>query len=304
MSALFFLYAISTLPLSKLLLTHMQPWYLIGLRMLIAGICMLAYRAFARQSISTLLKKHYGALAHIAFWAILVPYYLRYWGLQHGVQPRADLLCFAGPFITYMVTGFLTLERFTRIKTVSLALGYCGLLISWGRPLSAYMTPLQWADGALLLSVMSFSYGWLRVRELVVDHHCCPIAINAITMTSAGIIALCIAWYHAPLVIVGNGIHCFLLLAVVIGISNLFAHNLYGLLLKRYSLTLMQLASFSVPLFACYRNSIGDGQACTMQLVGATIVILMAIGLFNYDEQTISQENYLENNGIERDIKE
>ena len=106
----------------------------------------------------------------------------------------------------------------------------------------------------LFVRFISFAYGWIIIRRLVVDYNYAPIFINGCTMLGAGFIALILSVVTEPMLVTGNLTQFALVLAAVILISNIVVHTLYISLLKKYSLTFIQLCSLSAPLFVHYRS--------------------------------------------------
>lgn len=279
------MYALTTLPLSKALLAYTQPLYLIGLRMAIAGILLLAYYGVTRTNVQCIARRHILLLVQVALFAIMIPYFLRYWGLVHAVTPRADIWYMTGPIITYALATWCGVERITWAKTGALCLGYIGLLISMGKPLYAYVEHAgESAELAILASVVSFAYGWYLIRQLIVTHNYSPALVHGVTMLPAGIGALMLSYMHEPMHIVGDGVQFILLLTAVIFVSNITTHTLYAALLKTYSLTFVQLCSLSVPLFMQLRHILFDGAPCSWALLFAMPCIVSSVALFWHAE--------------------
>jgi drug/metabolite transporter (DMT)-like permease len=284
------MYALTTLPLSKLLLSYTQPLYLIGLRMSIAGVLLLAYYWFTRSSTRGITRAHIGLFAQAALFAILIPYFLRYWGLMHAVTPRADIWYMTGPIITYALATWRGIESITWAKTGALCLGYIGLFISMGKPLHAYIAHAgEPAELAIIASVMSFAYGWYLIRHLMVAYDYSPALVHGVTMFPAGIGALGLAALLEPMTVVGDGIQFMLMLAAVILVSNITTHTLYATLLNTYSLTFVQLCSFSLPVFMQLRDGIFGIAPCSPSLLQAAPCIVGSIMLFYYAEQAYAQ---------------
>lgn len=281
------MYALSTLPLSKALITYTQPFFLIGLRMFCAGIVLCLYYYLFQKNKFHISRTHINYFLQAILFAILIPYFLRYWGLMNGSQPRADLLYMTGPLITYLLTGILGVEIMTRAKTFSLALGYCGLFLYFGNPIISYLrTPICFADLAIIISILSFAYGWIIIQRLIVDHKYSPVMVNGITMSGAGLIALTISAFTESMTITGNTTKFILILISIIIISNLFAHTLYASFVKQYNLTFIQICSFTTPLFAQSGYIIMGTQSLSLSYLIASSLIALSIGLFFIAEKT------------------
>jgi len=280
MFLIFLMYALTTLPLSKLLILQTQPFILISLRMLAAGALLLGYHFWRAQSFS-IAKKHIKDFALVTIFAIVMPYFLRYWGLGHSEGNMVDFLCYSGPLITYVLTGFLKIETFSRIKEVALIIGYVGLLMLAGIPHFSFGL----SEFAILISIFSFAYGWIIMRRLVVDHEYTPVFINGCTMFGAGCIALALSAVTEPMNITGSATQFALLLTAIIVISNITVHTVYIGLLKKYSLTLIQLCSFITPVCIEYRNNVLGIKGISAQFLCATFLIMLSILIFRFAQK-------------------
>ena len=199
MFLIFLMYALTTLPLSKLLITQTQPFFLISVRMFCAGILLLGYYFLRKQSF-VISRYHIKDFIQVISFAIVLPYFLRYWALGQSSGMMVNFLCYTGPLITYLLAGFLNLETFSRIKEGALLAGYAGLLFLTGIPSFSWGIP----ELAIISSVLSFAYGWIIIRRLVVDYNYAPIFINGCTMLGAGFIALILSAFTEPMQVTGD----------------------------------------------------------------------------------------------------
>lgn len=286
MLLIFLMYALTTLPLSKLLIAQTQPFFLIGMRMLCAGILLLGYYFLRKQSF-VILRYHIKDFIQVIIFAIVLPYFLRYWALGQSSGSMVNFLCYTGPLITYLLAGFFNLETFSRIKEGALLAGYAGLLFLTGIPSFSWGIP----ELAIISSVLSFAYGWIIIRRLVVDYNYAPIFINGCTMIGAGFISLILSACTEPMQVTGDFAQFALVLTAVILISNIAVHTMYISFLKKYSLTFIQLCSLSAPIFVQYRSLNAQYHFLSAPLICATLFIALAIGLYYYEENRVAQNN-------------
>jgi drug/metabolite transporter (DMT)-like permease len=254
------MHALSTLPLSKQLLMYSQPYFLMGLRMTVAGLVLLLY-SYARQQRPIIDKTCVNLYARIMLFAIFLPYCLRYWALAQQNTQFTTLLYNSGPFITYACAIVYGVETVNRMSLMGLIFGICGVLIQQGVSVSSYLNaPYGLAEIALLASIVSFCYGWICIRHVVVDMKQEPVQVNAITMLGGGILGLCasLLFEKSPYMIcVGTAIP---LLATVILISNCITHTLYATLLRTYSLTFIQYVGLCMTLCIQITRALYNGE--------------------------------------------
>lgn len=246
MFLLFILYLISTFPLTKALTSFTQPFFLLGFRMAIAGIILLLYTYCYTQAKPK--KNHILLYIQAILFAVFLPYALRYYGLQCATSSCSPLIYSLGPVITYLLTHIMGIEKITLRRSVAIGISFIGLLLTLNSSLSySLFTSFGLPDCALLLSLICFSYGWIIMRKLIIQYNYHPALINGIAMLGGGILGLgaSAALETYPYV---TDIPLFVqLLPLIIIFSNLIAHNLYAILLRNYSLTLIQLCYWLVP---------------------------------------------------------
>lgn len=272
------LHLLSTFSLSKALLLQLSPLLLMTLRMLAGGVLMLAVLV-RKKMLSKIKKEHWADFGQVILFALLVPYYLRYWALS--IDPSISYWYFCGLAVTYVFSILFAREKFSFSKTCIIALSYLSLYALLGFPHVCFGLPAV----ALIASVVSFAYGWMIIRKLIVENGYEPLVVNGLTMLSAGVIAATVCAFTEPLVIHHNKMHCIVLLAAVVLISNVLVHTWYMALLKTYSLTFMQLCSFIIPCWQlAWSGSITIPQAC------ASVILVSCCGLYYAIEQGMHKQ--------------
>jgi drug/metabolite transporter (DMT)-like permease len=208
-------------------------------------------------------------------------------GLQYMPSSKACLLYNLSPFVSYLFSYFLSVEKITIKKIIGLLIGFFGflpLLLSQSGNNSAHFSL---PELLIILSVCSMSYGWIIVHKLIKEHNYEATLINGISMTCGGLLALVTSWLvevHTPI----NDIVTFLgILTIIILVSNLVCHTLYTNLLKTYSPTFLSFASFISPLCAALFGWIFLHETITWQFILAGGCIITGLALFYRDEMQL-----------------
>lgn len=279
MISVLLLHLLSTFSLSKVLLAHLSPLLLMSLRMLAGGSLTLV-AAIKRNALLTIEKKKWFDFGRIILFALLIPYYVRYWALSKDAS--VSYWYFSGVALTYLVSTLYAIEEFSFLKTGIIIVSYMSLYVVLGFPLLSLSFPAV----ALIASVLSFAYGWIIIRRFIVDHTFDPLVLNGLMMLSAGSIAAIVCAVSEPLIIPHDMMQCIMLLAVIVLISNVLVHTWYMALLKRYSLTFMQLFSLIIPCWQLVWS-------CTLTITQAwaCVVLLCCCGLYYALECGISKKH-------------
>ena len=292
MMLLVLLYALfaGTFSLGKIILGYTKPFFLVGVRMTIAGLILLGYQWYVNKKAFSIKKRDWSLFAQAIIFTIYIHYFLRFWGLKHIASSKACLIYNFGPFITFLFSYLLFSEKVTFKKVLGLIIGFCGLL-----PVILRSSACGAISGnsmgsfpelAILCSVTSASYGWLIIHRLIKKRSYSPIFTNGIIMTSGGLLSLITSFF-----VEGGCQDCVTdvvpfigILAVIIIISNLLCHNLYAMLLKQYSPTMVSFAGFLTPIFASFYGWIFLRETVTMQFAVACCVVFIGLALFYQDE--------------------
>lgn len=280
------LYAILaiTFIVAKTTVVLANPVFLIGSRMTAAGIVMLCgYRvvcgpiAIKRQDWWLLFKT---MLFHIYF-----AFIFEFWALQYVSALKTTIFYSISPFITALFAFVLIHEKLSVHKILGICVGFCGLLpIFMLHADGSHLTSLvriSLPDCVMLLAVMSAAYAWFLVKRLMVHYDL--FVINGLCMFGGGILSLITAGFcegYATGVTDWPLFLCWLI--VLILLSNVVAYNLYGYLLRHYSITLISFAGFLCPIFtAFFEWFLGIG-ALSWHYAVACMLVTVGLYLFYY----------------------
>ena len=287
------LYAIlaSTFIFAKKTLIYAQPFFLIGLRMIIAGILLLSYQWFAHRKSFNIKKNDWGIFVRVALFHIYFVFTLEFWALQYVSALKTTIIFSATPFITAFLSYFLLRERLTYKKIIGVCIGLAGLLPVIFSQAKNEQHTFEWAsislpDIVLVLAVISASYAWFIVMELIQKGYKL-IFINGIAMLVGGIVSLITSFFiegvHYPI----KELWPFLgWLSLLIISANIIVYNFYGWLLKRYSITFLSFAGFLCPCFASLYEWLFWGGVITWNYFISLFLVVIGLSLFYQDELT------------------
>jgi drug/metabolite transporter (DMT)-like permease len=285
------LYALlaSSFTMGKVLLYYTTPMFLTGCRMFTAGTLLLSYQYFNNHKQFIFKKKHIWWYLQIIILGIYVNYVLRLWGLKYLTSSKACFLYNLSPFLSAYYSYLFFQEQLTRKQWAGLFIGFIGMI-----PMLVSTSPAEksmgewayvsWPELAILLSVTVSSYSWTVVRKLVKDKNYSPIMINGMSMTAGGILALLTSFiFEADCPVTATG-PFFLWLTLIILISNIICHNLYGHLLTQYTTTFVAFGGFLSPLFAAFYGYLFLHETITWHFYLASCIVFLGLLLFYQDE--------------------
>lgn len=253
------LYALfaSVFTVSKAALLVTSPLFLVGARMLVAGVVLSGFALWKEGSFFRFGRAVWAQLLLLALFNIYLTNVFEFWGLQYLTSAKTCLIYSLSPFLSALLSYFLFAERLSSQKWGGLLLGSIGFI-----PILMHQTSQEELGGQFFVfSLAEFSvilatccsvYGWILLKQVVQEHGLSPVTANGVSMTVGGVIALFHSWCTEtwdPFPVSDYAIF-FQATCLLIVISNLICYNLYGFLLKRYSATFISFAGFTTPLFA------------------------------------------------------
>lgn len=251
------LYALfaSVFTTSKTALEFSQPFFLVGSRMLVAGILLLGYQYIFKNKQFNIKTKDMGKLVLLSIFAIYLTNVFEFWGLKYLTSFKTCFIYSLSPFISAILSYFVLNEKMNPKKWLGFIVGMVGFLPILLSETSAeeqtgHLWVFSWAELSVMLAVICSVYGWILLKQVVNSGYEPPMA-NGISMVIGGAFALAHSalvetWNPIPVSQYEPFIYCALLLILI---SNLICYNLYGHLLKKFSATFMSFAGLTTPLF-------------------------------------------------------
>lgn len=295
------LYALfaSLFGLSKDTLNYSEPFFLIGSRMLFAGLLLLAHQfIWNRKQFTgfTFKVQHLLPLFLLGFLNIYLTNVAEIWGLQHMVSAKACLIYSLSPFLAALVAYFVLRERLNSKKWLGLCIGFAGLIPifmthSPSEKVVGEFMSISFAELALLIAVLCSVYGWTLLKKIISEFRYSFIMANGISMTLGGILALAHSylsgeqWNPIPVTDLGPFLQNTFWMCLI---SNIICYNLYGYLLKRYSATFMSFAGLITPLFASFFGWAFYNEIITWHFFAS--IVLFSIGLTIFYQQELKKD--------------
>lgn len=293
MTWVFVLYGLfaSVFVIAKMALAYTSPFFLVGSRMTVAGILMLAYQGYSNPGSFTLTRAAWMRLFLLGFFNIYLTNVLELWGLQYLTSFKTCFLYSLTPFFSALFSYLLFSESLTPKKWVGLLIGFVGLTPLFLQHNLAEVAGGQFsifsiAELSVLAAVVTGSYGWILLRQLVASDGCSPFLANGVSMLFGGLCALAHSWSYEtwdPLPVTDwlpfLEMTCLLML-----ISNAIAYNLYGFLLKRFSGTFLSFAGFSTAWFTALFGWYFLGEQITWSFLLSAATVFAGLSFFYQEE--------------------
>lgn len=277
-----------TFTLGKAALSYANPLFLVGVRMVAAGILLLGIYRF-KQPFPRFSRQDVTDLLNVTLFHIYLSFVPEFWALQFVSSVKVNIMYATTPFITILFSYLLYNEKITRMQALGSVIAFSGLLPLMARQgdgafcladLFAFSVP----ELTLLVSITSAAYAWFVVKKLM-NRGYSLLIINGISMLLGGIGSF-ITWYIlspagvAPV----TDLKPFIITVVaLILLANVVVYNLYGWLLRRYSLNVVSCAGFMSPLFGALYGHLLLNEQLGWQHYIAMASITIGLYMFFYE---------------------
>jgi drug/metabolite transporter (DMT)-like permease len=249
-------------PLAKLSLGYASPAYVIGFRMVLAGLGLLLFQVVSghfqekKGAILPNNRKDWWALLRIALFNVYFAFVPEFWALQYLGSLKVTLLYASCPFWSALFSYFLESEKLCKTKKLALTVGLLGvvptlLTNSAGEFTFKTLFSVSLPELVLLGAIISASYAWFEVKTLSARGYSI-LSVNGASMLLGGLFSF--LHYFAfnptsPILPVDNFWSFLGIVSALIILSNVIFYNLYGWLLHRFSFTFLSFTGFLCPIF-------------------------------------------------------
>lgn len=280
--------------ISKGVLAYVQPIFFVAFRMILAGLLLLGYSIFKEYKKNISLKNifknitsDWWVFSQLIIFHVYLTYICDLCALKNISSVESAFIYNLSPFVAAFFSYFWFNEKMTGKKWIGLAIGFLSLLpmligqYTSGSTLTSFTPQLL-----TLIAVISSSYGWILVRDLVANKKYSTFFVNGFSMFIGGAIALVTSiftepWTPYPF----TEFIPFLQLTVLIIITaNLIFYNLYGYLLKFYTATFLSFAGFTCPIFAGILGWFFLSEYFSSYLLLSFIFVSIGLYIFHQEE--------------------
>ena len=287
------LYALfaSVFTIAKTGLEYSQPLFFVGSRMFMAGIFMLGYLVLFKREEFTFRPGHFGRIFRLALFNIYLTNVFEFWGLKYLTSFKTCFIYSLSPFFSALLSYWMFSDKMSKKKWLGLLIGFIGFLPillneTSTEEQSGQLFFLSWAELAVVCAACFAVYGWVILKQLVQENGYSPFMVNGLSMTLGGTMALVHSyfvepWDPVPVTEFKPFIECALLL---IAISSFICYNLYGYLLKKYSVTFISFAGFITPFFTALFGWLYLGEVVTWPFWLSAVIVFIGLYTFNQEE--------------------
>ncbi len=293
MALVFLLYILfaSVFTIAKYGLDYTGPLFLIGSRMIVAGLIMLVFLYFYDRKSLVLKKEHFKPLLFLSLFNIYLTNAFEFWGLQQIPSFKTCFIYSLSPFLSAILSYAIFSEMMNWKKWLGLLIGMVGFVPMFipenvSSDTFEELFTFSLPEISVVMAAACSVYGWIMLRQMTKHHQMSPVTANGYSMLIGGAMAITNSlftenWDPIPV----TNMTAFLISAgAMIVISNLVAYNLYGYLLRCYSATFISFAGFTTPLFAAFFGWFFLGETVTWSFAISATIVFFGLLIFYQEE--------------------
>lgn len=248
----------STFTIAKVTLSYADPFFLLFFRLILAGIILLLASFLLGHDSRRAIVRDKSLFLQAGLFHAFFAFAPEFWALQYISSAKTSIMYGITPFVAALLSYRIYNEKLTAQKISALIIGFSGLfpilLFTGEENLFTQVFSISIPELVLLGAIFSASYAWFIVKKLMARGHSL-LVINGISMGIGGLLCgltLLVSHGGIPPVgaLVSNWPSFLAWLGLLILVAHVLSYNLYGYILKFYSITFMTLCGFLSPLFS------------------------------------------------------
>ena len=276
-----------TFTLGKAAVSYADPLFLIGTRMVIGGILLLGFYVIKNRIAFRPSRRDLFDFMRVTFFHIYLSFVPEFWALQFVSSIKVNIMYATTPFVAMLFSYLLYHEKVTRLQLAGACCGFIGLLplMTKGQAGCFDVFSFSLPELVLLVSIISGAYAWFIIKDLMNRGYSLAV-INGSAMLIGGLMSfatwlMCRQPGVAPVIAIKPFI---ITVGGLILLSNVVVYNLYGWLLRYYSVNFVACAGFLSPLFGAFYGYIFLHESLGWQHCFAIIGITIGLYVFFHDE--------------------
>ena len=289
---IFLLYALNgtAITMCKIMVTLASPLFILGIRMTTVGILLLGFYRFILGRKIKIPRGAIHLLAQSAICNIFIPFSLRFWAVQYVTATKVSLFYTLGPFTAHTISCLLGLEKNSKLKILGLTIGFASIIPTLMTSSSTESNFESFfffnlPEVALLTAMVAFSYSWVIIQKIVRTYDLSPFLINGINTLVSGLLALSLSFIIETNHTIAKPLEFIGWLALIITVTNLICYNLYAVILKKFSSTLLSFASLTMPFYASFTAWLYFGEKLSLNNILSIAIVFIGLTIFYYAER-------------------
>ncbi len=261
--------------LTRIAAPELGPIWLIEIRVLLAGLALLAL--LIRLNLSGELRKYLVPLSILGCINSAIPFVLFAFAALYLPAGFAAILNAVAPLFGVIIAWLWLQEHFTLSRTIGFALGFAGVIVLVGLTSLPVTPSFILSVGAGLLASLMYAFAATYIQQNLSGVP--PLVIATGSQLSAAVILLPFVPFTMPTAL--PSIQVMLVVVALALFSTALAYILYFRLIKNIGVTKALTVTYLIPLFAMIWGKIILQEAITQSMLLGCGLILLGTAIAN-----------------------
>ena len=283
----------SSFTATKLSLDYVSPYVLVMIRHLMNGFMLFIPHYLWGTSLSSMNRSFWRSVLLLSLIVAYIPFVFDYWSMNYISSIKGCLLFSFSPFITVILEYFILKKSITLRQFLGLCIGFLGFIPvlmdqSSSEEIMGSFLSISVPEMGMLCSVVSCAYGWIMMKNIIIQYAYSYTTLNCFSMFFGGLIASLVnlILYYIGY-IGGTSIEWIptIMYPLFLSLTSTVSVFLYGQAVNNYSATFVSLTALSTPLFAALFGYIFIGESLTKGFFVSMLLLSLGLYIFYLDEE-------------------
>ena len=267
----------SVFTVGKYTLQFVDPYFLTGMRMLMAGLILLP---FCKKL--SLQWKHLPLILGLAFFNVFITNAFEFWALQYLQTAKASLIYSFSPLFAILLSYVFLKERMNSKKWLGLGIGFAGFIpiALQSGSLGSFSRP----EFAISISACTAVIGWLMMKRIIRKYNYSFVTANMYSFILGGLFSLITSYFlDSPSPVLAWKPFIYGLFYITI-VHNVICYNIFGYCLSRYSVAFMTFVGFTNPLFTATYGYFFLNERVSWSFFLSLALVFLGIAIYSKQE--------------------
>ena len=258
------------------------PWFVAGIRQLLAGIILFVILLFSKK-LKWIGWKNFKNQIILASLMLIVANGMTTVAEKHLTSSLASLISSTSPLLVFILSIFFSLQKFSIRGLVGILLGFSGILLIFKDGLQDLLNP-EYRNGVIFIFIAIFGWAFGTIFTKKINHIPQNISLNLFYQFSfAGVIQIIFGFIASDEIEVSNWSLKSILATIYLAIfGSIIAFFAFHLALKKITPTQISILSYINTIIAIFLGWLILNEPITLTFLAAAVLIICGVFITNY----------------------
>lgn len=258
------------------------PWFVAGIRQLLAGAILLLILLFSKK-LKWIGWKNYGNQIILASLMLIVANGMTTVAEKHLTSSLASLISSTSPLLVFILSIFFNLQKFSFRGMIGILLGFAGIVLIFKDGLQDLLNP-EYRNGVIYIFIAIFGWAFGTIYTKKINHEPENISLNLFYQFSfAGIVQIIFGFLVSDHIEVSSWSLKSILATVYLAVfGSIIAFVAFHSALKKITASQIAILSYVNTIIAIFLGWLVLSEPISILFLVATILIIGGVFITNY----------------------